>query len=421
MCLIAIGQRKSFSLPRRRTTISSGASTVSQLSSQKPPTELCRDLLGPRFRLSLTAFACSAASSVVKRDSLHDQVVSFLMQLLGHTSTLTMRLCATNVSDSTSGTEYGGVQKLETVSLAELNAYMMVANGEESAVFVAFDTAITKLTNARATEGYGEQDSAEYNLPYFLQDIVRKSYISSQAYRVNFSLLHELFTVARIFDPNQRNPGPSFALHGEGNNHGDNISGENCASCKYPVGDSFSKDTHLPEANDQTIGPASAVQEASNTYQRWGRVNAEVCKFVGCHESALKEQASGQTENDVMKLAHDIFFNDNNVKFCLEHCWRKLRFDQKWRSHCQPKEKRKESGPEVLSAEEEVRPPGVKASKAAKRKKPNEAAYEQIQSILAQKNTISNKKILDRLLAKNIETLSDHEVALTNKLISEML
>ncbi|CAN6838183.1 unnamed protein product [Brassica oleracea] len=194
--------------------------------------------------------------------------------------TLFDELCATNVSDSTSGTEYGGVQKLETVSLAELNAYvltsphkyMMVANGEESAVFVAFDTAITKLTNARATEvsnpiGYGEQDPAEYNLPYFLQDIVRKSYISSQAYRVNFSFLHELFTVARIFDPNQRNPGPSFALHGEGNNHGDNISGENCASCKYHVGDSFSKDTHLPEANDQTIGPASAVQEASNTYQ----------------------------------------------------------------------------------------------------------------------------------------------------------
>lgn len=28
----------------------------------------------------------------------------------------------------------------------------MVANGEESAVFVAFDTAITKLTYARATE-----------------------------------------------------------------------------------------------------------------------------------------------------------------------------------------------------------------------------------------------------------------------------
>ncbi|XP_013607614.1 PREDICTED: glutathione S-transferase T3-like [Brassica oleracea var. oleracea] len=110
----------------------------------------------------------------------------------------------------------------------------------------------------------------------------------------------------------------------------------------------------------------SLPREWSQCKQRWGRVNAEVCKFVGCHESALKEQTSGQTENDVMKLAHDIFFNDYNVKFCLEHCWRELRFDQKWRSHCQPKEKRKESGPEVVSAEEEVRPPGVKASKAAK-------------------------------------------------------
>ncbi|CAN7041489.1 unnamed protein product [Brassica rapa subsp. trilocularis] len=173
--------------------------------------------------------------------------------------------------DSTSGTEYGGVQKLEAVSLAELNAYVLTSL-HKIAVFVAFDTAITKLTYARATEvsnpiGYGEQDPAEYNLPYFLQDIVLKSYISSQAYRVNFSFLHELFTVARTFDPNQRNPGPSFALHGEGNNRGDNISGENCAFCKYPVGDSFSKDTHLPEANDQTIGPASVVQEASNTYQ----------------------------------------------------------------------------------------------------------------------------------------------------------
>uniref|UniRef100_A0A0D2ZVQ3 No apical meristem-associated C-terminal domain-containing protein n=1 Tax=Brassica oleracea var. oleracea TaxID=109376 RepID=A0A0D2ZVQ3_BRAOL len=118
---------------------------------------------------------------------------------------------------------------------------------------------------------------------------------------------------------------------------------------------------------------------------------------------------------------HDIFFDDYNVKFTLEHCWRELRFDQKWRSHSQPKEKSKEGGPQVVADEEEVRPPGVKASKAAKRKKPNEAAFDRIQTILAQKNTISKQKILDRLLAKNIDTLSDHEVALKNKLISEML
>jgi len=173
-------------------------------------------------------------------------------------------------------------------------------------------------------------------------------------------------------------------------------------------------------SSPQLIG--SLPREWGQCKQRWGRVNAEVCRFVGSHETALKEQASGQSENDVMKTAHDIYFNDYNLKFTLEHCWRELRFDQKWRSHSQPKEKRKEAGAEAVSEEEEeVRPPGVKASKAAKRKKPNEAAYDHIHSILAEKNTISRQKILDRLLAKNIDTLSDNEVALKNKLISEML
>jgi len=146
---------------------------------------------------------------------------------------------------------------------------------------------------------------------------------------------------------------------------------------------------------------------------------------VGCHEAALKKQASGQTENDVMKAAHDIFFNDYNAKFTLEHYWRELRFDQKWRSHTSTrdgaKEKRKEPAEEV-GGEQDVRPPGVKASKAAKRKKHfNEPAFDQIESILEAKNNLSKHKLLDRLLGKNAETLSDQEIALKNKLISETL
>ncbi|KAL0701435.1 hypothetical protein Bca4012_057557 [Brassica carinata] len=165
----------------------------------------------------------------------------------------------------------------------------------------------------------------------------------------------------------------------------------------------------------------SLSREWSQCKQRWGRVNEQVCKFVGCHEVALKEQPSGHSENDVMKSAHDIFFNDYKTKFTMEHCWRELRFDKKWRSHAISKEKRKEADADVVHEEENVRPPGVKASKAAKRKKPNEAAFDQIQSILAQKNTISKQKILDRLLGKKDETLSDQELALKTKLISEML
>ncbi|XP_048604685.1 glutathione S-transferase T3-like [Brassica napus] len=157
----------------------------------------------------------------------------------------------------------------------------------------------------------------------------------------------------------------------------------------------------------------SVPREWSQCKQRWGRVNEQVCKFVRSHEAALKEQASGQKENDVMKAAHDIFFNDYHVKFTLEHCWRELRFDQNWRSHSLwregAKEKRKEPAEEV-AAEEDVRPPGVKASKASKRKKHgNEAAFDQIESILAVKNHISKQKILDRLLARNEDTLSAQE------------
>ncbi|XP_048621883.1 glutathione S-transferase T3-like [Brassica napus] len=144
-------------------------------------------------------------------------------------------------------------------------------------------------------------------------------------------------------------------------------------------------------------------REASQCKQRWGRVNEQVCKFVGCYEAAVKEQASGQNENDIMKAAHDIFLNDYQVKFSLEHAWRELRFDQKWRSNCLSrdgaKDKRKEPA-EVVPHLEKVRPPGVKACKAAKRKKHgNEAAYDQLESMLVVKENISKHRLLDRLLA----------------------
>ncbi|KAL0855229.1 hypothetical protein Bca101_060381 [Brassica carinata] len=175
-------------------------------------------------------------------------------------------------------------------------------------------------------------------------------------------------------------------------------------------------------ASPQMVG--SVPREWGQCKQRCGRINGEVSRFVGCHEAALKAQASGQNEIDVMKAAHDIFFNDYGQKFTLEHCWRELTFDQKWRSHVKDgaKEKRKEPGPEDVSDDGDVRPPGVKASKAAKRKKQgNEATFDRVESLLAMKNIYSKQKILDRLLSKNEEALSDQEKELKTKLVAEML
>ncbi|XP_018477292.2 glutathione S-transferase T3-like [Raphanus sativus] len=164
-------------------------------------------------------------------------------------------------------------------------------------------------------------------------------------------------------------------------------------------------------------------REWSQCKQRWGRINEQVCKFVGCYEAAVREQASGQNENDVMKAAHDIFLNDIGIKFTLEHCWRELRFDQKWKSlgvaKDGPKEKRKEVVEEMAEEEAaDVRPPGVKACKAAKRKR---QGYDEIHGMLAVKKEIQKQKLLERLLAKDPTHLSANEITLMDKLISEMI
>ena len=71
-------------------------------------------------------------------------------------------------------------------------------------------------------------------------------------------------------------------------------------------------------------------REPSHCKQRWHKINDLVGKFCGAYEAATREKSSGQNENDVLKLAHEIFFNNHNKTFTLEHAWKKLRNDQKW-------------------------------------------------------------------------------------------
>ncbi|CAA7018838.1 unnamed protein product [Microthlaspi erraticum] len=57
-----------------------------------------------------------------------------------------------------------------------------------------------------------------------------------------------------------------------------------------------------------------------------------VDKLCGSYEAATRGEASGHNEDDVLKVAYNMFFNDYKNKFNLEHAWRELRFDQKWLS-----------------------------------------------------------------------------------------
>ncbi|XP_006393388.2 uncharacterized protein LOC18011018 isoform X2 [Eutrema salsugineum] len=72
------------------------------------------------------------------------------------------------------------------------------------------------------------------------------------------------------------------------------------------------------------------IRQPSHCKQRWQKINDLVCKFCGSYEAATREKASGQNDNDVLKLAHEIFYKDHKKTFTLEHAWKELRNDQKW-------------------------------------------------------------------------------------------
>ncbi|KAF8097698.1 hypothetical protein N665_0283s0003 [Sinapis alba] len=172
-------------------------------------------------------------------------------------------------------------------------------------------------------------------------------------------------------------------------------------------------------------------------------INEGVCKFVGCYEAATKQRSSGQNEDDVLKMAHAIYFNDYKKKYTLEHAWLELRHDQKWSGALATKDKvqckrRKlddqttQPSSFVSHGEEAMdQPVGVKAAKA-KGKKPvskkatlEEEEKERMefrsiwdirQADFTLKATLNKQKLLDNLIAKT-EPLSELEIGLKTSLL----
>ena len=125
----------------------------------------------------------------------------------------------------------------------------------------------------------------------------------------------------------------------------------------------------------------------------------------------MREQRSGQNDDDIMKAALDIFFINNSYKFALDHCWRELRHDQKWCATHTAKDGGKEKREPPLKGdreekgdgEPEGRPPGVKAAKAGCKKKKKSAREEELtklQAVLETKEKISRHKLLSKYLSR---------------------
>ena len=182
-------------------------------------------------------------------------------------------------------------------------------------------------------------------------------------------------------------------------------------------------------------------RESSQCKQRWHKINDIVCKFCGAFEAATRERSSGQNENDVLKLAHKIFFSNHKKKFTLEHAWKELCNDQKWSELSTAKndgssKKRKvddasqsESSQAIETDDERTnRPRGVKASKAnGKKAMVDGKDFAKFQTMwttkkqdLEIKERLSKMKLLDSVFGKQ-EPLQDYEEALKQKLITELM
>uniref|UniRef100_A0A0D3C2K8 No apical meristem-associated C-terminal domain-containing protein n=1 Tax=Brassica oleracea var. oleracea TaxID=109376 RepID=A0A0D3C2K8_BRAOL len=176
---------------------------------------------------------------------------------------------------------------------------------------------------------------------------------------------------------------------------------------------------------------------------RWQKINDLVCKFCGSYEAAIREKTSGQNKTDVLKKAHEIFYNNYKKKFTLEYVWMELRNDKKWcdvssSRHGGSSKKRKLDDRYQSSASHATeskasaaddctnRPSGVKASKArGKKTVDGKAADFQSMWSIKQQDLLAKKELykmslLDNLLAKR-EPLSESEEALKRKLIEDVL
>ncbi|XP_010463341.1 PREDICTED: glutathione S-transferase T3-like [Camelina sativa] len=210
-------------------------------------------------------------------------------------------------------------------------------------------------------------------------------------------------------------------------------------------------------SNEQRQGRPK--REASHCKQRWGRINELVCKFVGYYDAATREKSSGQNEDDVMKLAHHIYFTDHGARFTLEHAWRDLRYDQKWCASTSIKgngvKRGRVSDPvseqdahHPIDVDEPLpRPPGVKAAKGKSKKaltqpidvEEDGKAYLEFQlervsrmyeikqkdfelkeKEFAMKKEHIKHVMLENLIAKKDE-LTESEKALKDKLIDDMM
>ncbi|XP_013594736.1 PREDICTED: glutathione S-transferase T2-like [Brassica oleracea var. oleracea] len=174
------------------------------------------------------------------------------------------------------------------------------------------------------------------------------------------------------------------------------------------------------------VGLLYSQQGSSVQHENFPYVN----KFCGAYATAERQISSGESDTDVLKRAHDIFYSDHITKFSLEHAWCVLRYEQKWLNLNTPKASSKRKNGETTAetsttenGDHETRPEGIKAAKSKRNTAQGKSVAEYTslwkmkKEDLAMKERLSKLAILDTLLAKS-EPLTEAKEIVKNKLLA---
>ncbi|XP_033141131.1 glutathione S-transferase T3-like [Brassica rapa] len=222
----------------------------------------------------------------------------------------------------------------------------------------------------------------------------------------------------------------------------DNVNDGNSPYESFPSGSS-----QIPQfSSQQSVAPTPPTDQPVERGRRhkWTPAEDEMLisawlntskdAIVGNNQKSERQISSGQHENDVLKVAHEIFFADQGSKFTLEHAWCVLRYEQKWlnlnSTKASDSSKRKTVDPDSQTettgvGEEEIRPEGVKAAKAKRNGTGKSVDYyttvlELRKVDLDRKEKLQKLAILDTLLTRT-QPLSEAEEAAKNKILAEYI
>ena len=97
------------------------------------------------------------------------------------------------------------------------------------------------------------------------------------------------------------------------------------------IGNEQKSGTFWKRVGEYFAGATEAGEKTEHVHckQMWHTINDHTNKLLAAFAAAEREVTSSQSDNDVLKVAHDIFYLNNGTKLTLEHAWCVLRYEQK--------------------------------------------------------------------------------------------